>query len=296
MSAAGSIFGSLAGSYLTGRSNEKAAETNAAIQRELAQNGLSWRIADAKKAGINPLAALGASIPSGSPVAVGTDFGDLGLGKAGQDISRAMKSGMTREQRELHDLNKEMLQTQIEGMKIDNRQKMTGTPPPLPSPGNTYGGVNDILVDVIKDSAKTSKQPGVLAATQPKFVDYIDETGELERKLNSDLMEAQEDDPDTKIRSWTRLLKEFTGSHLSQLFYPDYVQYSEEMSKKRPPHPQKGWEYRWNRDRRTWVPHKLKPGEKSRIFDKETGVYDKWYRKRKTPWTMENYIDKLIGR
>ena len=78
--AAGSnIAGSVLGSYFTGKSNEAAAEKNADIQRELAQNGLSWRVSDAKRAGIYPLAALGASLPTGNPVAVGTDYGDLGL-------------------------------------------------------------------------------------------------------------------------------------------------------------------------------------------------------------------------
>lgn len=126
-----SIAGSLAGSWLSGRSNEKAADKNAAIQRELAQNGLSWRVADARKAGINPLAALGASLPAGSPIAVGTDYGDLGLGRFGQDISRAMTAKMTAEQREMHELNKRLLETQIEGQQLDNKARASQLGPPL---------------------------------------------------------------------------------------------------------------------------------------------------------------------
>ena len=125
------VAGSVIGSYLTSKSNERATDKNVEIQRELAKNGLSWRVEDARKAGINPLAALGASLPSGNPVAVGTDYGDLGLGAAGQEISRAMQARMTKEQREIHELNKRLLTVQIEGQEIENRNKMTGTPPPL---------------------------------------------------------------------------------------------------------------------------------------------------------------------
>ena len=37
------------------------------FQREFAQNSIQWRAADAKKAGVHPLAALGASTHSPSP-------------------------------------------------------------------------------------------------------------------------------------------------------------------------------------------------------------------------------------
>lgn len=285
------LAGSIGGSVLGGRSNDRAAAANAQIQRELAQNGLSWRVADAKRAGINPLAALGASIPSGSPVAVGQDYGDLGLGALGQDISRAMTAKMTAEQREIHELNKEMLRAQIEGQKLDNQAKLD--PPVLPSPGNIVLGTPNPLVDVIKDDVRTSKQPGVLAATQPKYVDYINEDGELERKLNQNLMDAQEDDWDTKIRSYKRMFNDSVGGVLSKYFYPDHLKFAEKKERERPPHPQKGWEYRWNRKRQTWVPHKLAPGEKSQIFDTPSGSFDKWYRRRNEPWTMDNYIRRI---
>lgn len=43
-------------------------------QREFAQQGLSWRVADAQRAGMHPLAALGAQgMPSYSPVSVQSD-------------------------------------------------------------------------------------------------------------------------------------------------------------------------------------------------------------------------------
>lgn len=44
------------------------AQQNMALEREFAQNGISWKIADAAKHGISPLAAIGAVGPSYNPV------------------------------------------------------------------------------------------------------------------------------------------------------------------------------------------------------------------------------------
>lgn len=68
LGAAGSIFGGLLGA--------SQASKDRAFQKKFAQNGIQWRAADARKAGIHPLAALGASTPSYTPV------GDGGLGSA----------------------------------------------------------------------------------------------------------------------------------------------------------------------------------------------------------------------
>lgn len=45
--------------------------SSANIQREFAQNGIQWRVNDARKSGIHPLAALGANVSSGPGMAVG---------------------------------------------------------------------------------------------------------------------------------------------------------------------------------------------------------------------------------
>jgi hypothetical protein len=58
---------------------------NADLQREFAQHGISWKVADAARAGIHPLAALGVQTHSASPVHVGGQ--DYGLTKAGQSIA-----------------------------------------------------------------------------------------------------------------------------------------------------------------------------------------------------------------
>lgn len=47
---------------------QQLAQQNIQMQEDFAQNGISWRISDAAKNGISPLAALGASEPGYSPV------------------------------------------------------------------------------------------------------------------------------------------------------------------------------------------------------------------------------------
>lgn len=62
-------------------------DKNWQMQKEFAQNSIAWRTEDAKRAGIHPLAALGASVGTGSPVTVGADFD---MPRMGQNIERAI--------------------------------------------------------------------------------------------------------------------------------------------------------------------------------------------------------------
>lgn len=66
-------------------------------QKEFAQNGLRWKVEDAKAAGIHPIFAVGANTATYSPqAAVGSDFG---LSDFGQNIGRAIEAKQTHEER-----------------------------------------------------------------------------------------------------------------------------------------------------------------------------------------------------
>lgn len=86
---------SIAGGAIASRSTANAAEQNTAMQKEFAQNGIQWKVEDAKKAGIHPLAALGAQTISYSPSYVGDSSFGTGIANAGQDISRAIDATRT---------------------------------------------------------------------------------------------------------------------------------------------------------------------------------------------------------
>ena len=85
ISSIGGLFGG------GGLSARKSAALQAQYQREQMQNAIQWRVQDAKKAGIHPLAALGVAT-GGSPInVVGNErgAGDR-LRDFGQDISRSV--------------------------------------------------------------------------------------------------------------------------------------------------------------------------------------------------------------
>lgn len=85
-------------------------------QKEFAQNGIRWKVADAKAAGIHPLFALGAQTASYSPQAVSHTNYAKTLGEMGQNIGRAISAKQTPEERHLSDL-------QREGLELDNEYK-----------------------------------------------------------------------------------------------------------------------------------------------------------------------------
>lgn len=122
ISGIGSIVGGIVGANNAAKINAQ----NYAAQKEFAQNGIRWRVADAKAAGLHPLAALGASPASYSPASVvGGDYGISDAAQAlGQGIDRAQQAKMLKEerlqaqqeQRERNDLYKRLVESQIANM------------------------------------------------------------------------------------------------------------------------------------------------------------------------------------
>lgn len=89
----------LHGGHLARGESRRARSEEYERQKEFAQMGIRWRVADAKAAGLHPLFALGAATPGYSP---SVQVGDSGHAQAGQEISRAMlasaEHGVKREQ------------------------------------------------------------------------------------------------------------------------------------------------------------------------------------------------------
>ena len=85
------------------------------LQKQAAKKGVQWRVADAKKAGVHPLAALGMSPVSMSPVAVGGGS----FGNAGQSFDNAIAKGSTSAQASKR-IAMQMAELQLEGAGLDN--------------------------------------------------------------------------------------------------------------------------------------------------------------------------------
>lgn len=147
--AAASIAGGVLGKSSADKANAVAqaqAARNEALQREFAQQGIRWKVEDAKAAGIHPLYALGAQTTAYSPVSVG-HVADNSLGQgiaaAGQDISRAVDATRTAPERVAA---RELTRLQLEGLSLDNDIKRAtyassiarlnqATNPPIPAIG-----------------------------------------------------------------------------------------------------------------------------------------------------------------
>lgn len=89
----------LLGGLISNRANKRIAAENAANQQAFAEQGIRMRVEDAKAAGIHPVYALGASVPSFSPIALPDQLGPA-MASAGQDISRAVRATRTQGERE----------------------------------------------------------------------------------------------------------------------------------------------------------------------------------------------------
>lgn len=118
LGAAISAIGSVAGGLLSSSSASKAAQKNYEAQKEFAQNGIRWKVEDAKAAGIHPLAALGTNSATFSPSYVA---GDNGLAQAGQYIGNAVEATATRAEKRLAQVQQqETYNEQLRGLRLDN--------------------------------------------------------------------------------------------------------------------------------------------------------------------------------
>lgn len=213
--------GSLASTFL-GHSNAKQANQTAAanaarqeaLQREFAQNGISWKVADAKRAGIHPLYALGAQTTSYSPVNVGSQSTDFsGLASMGQNLGRAIDSTRDQAGKQAAALQTAFAQTQLEGAKLDNdikRAKLASdlavgrsTNPGIPLAGQVsqYDGQgNAITMDGPKVELETKRdvtdprEPSNVAGSSPSVAWVKNPGGTYSVVMPSQLAESYESD------------------------------------------------------------------------------------------------------
>jgi hypothetical protein len=129
-SAIGGAIGGALGLIGAGQSQvsaERLNRLNYEHQKEFAQNGIRWRVADAKAAGLHPLAALGAQGASYSPSAVIGDSPDYSFLKdMGQGIDRAMDAKTTQKERaEKEEKSNALFNEELKGKQLQNQETET---------------------------------------------------------------------------------------------------------------------------------------------------------------------------
>lgn len=134
-----SVAGPLIGGLLGSDSQERANDQNAALQREFAQQGIRWKVEDAKAAGINPLFALGAPAVSFQPSYVGDTALPSALANIGQNISSRIDSTRTAEER-VDAASRALLMERgaLENDLLRSQIALTNSQVTPPSPGSSY--------------------------------------------------------------------------------------------------------------------------------------------------------------
>ena len=178
-----------------------AASKNADLQKEFAQQGLKWRVEDARRAGVSATAALGFSGASASPVYVGDVDRGPTFGEEGQNLMRAISATSTSSEKTAEALRLRAMKLDVEGKEIDNAIRVqqlnqVGASSP-PFPGNNYlvpGQTQSGAVQVKPSQPTASEAPGVQAGVinDLQYVQHAD--GSLGITPSTDAKERNEDD------------------------------------------------------------------------------------------------------
>lgn len=111
-------IGGIAGSRADRKAQKEQFERNYNIQKEFAQNSIQWRVDDAKKAGLHPLAALGMAGGSYTPTSYNSNYAQSGamLGDAVSGLGQVLDKNA----RKMSNLQLELLKGQVESQKLQN--------------------------------------------------------------------------------------------------------------------------------------------------------------------------------
>ena len=199
----GSIIGGVAGAIgsIAGINSQNQANAFSReqfeYQKELHRNQMQWRVEDAKKAGLHPMAALGLSSMSFSPVSTSpVDYSGLtnSLSNMGQNIDSAIMNAKTKEQqKEAVDLQNKSIALDLRGKDLNNQileqelaskraqlALMTGPPSPstsgLPSskyaiPGQTGSDLS--IRSPMENMDRPIVEHGFLKDSKGRLVDVI---------------------------------------------------------------------------------------------------------------------------
>lgn len=155
------------------------ADKNEALQREFAQNGLRWKVADAQAAGLSPLFAVGGAGAAFSPNPItiggsGDDFGD----RMGQSLTRAISGQSTSAEKALHVAQLRVLESQADKNQAEafyyasqasrgtQSAGQSGSFPPVVGPGS---GIEGMVTPKAPDAIAPRVNDASLSAPQNPF-------------------------------------------------------------------------------------------------------------------------------
>lgn len=178
ISAGSSLVGGLLGNSSASsinQSNQNFAREQFEYQKALHQNQLQWRVEDAKKAGLHPLAGIGVQAPSFSPVSASTTPLDYSwIGDLGQSANYgATKAKDRKQQAQMLDLqmrglelDNEYKQAQIDALKVDTLASSIASNQAWQSPANPTLNAKEPNNGIPSDSSVTAGTSPLLGASR----------------------------------------------------------------------------------------------------------------------------------
>lgn len=198
-----------------------------ADQRAFQDDSVQRRVADARKAGIHPLAALGFSSPGFIPPQTGGYYGEseYGMAEMGQDISRAISAGQTEKERRqqeasmaranvgINELNMRNLELQNESLALDlvyKRDRImrmrNGTGPGFPN----VNAIRNVGLQELATNDMAVPRIGDTGERYPATAKIQNLDGSWTVVPGKDAKQAIEDDPVAEAQwHWANQLKQW---------------------------------------------------------------------------------------
>lgn len=255
--------GDVLGMESSRKSSSKNIDAQIAWQRELAERGISMKVDDARRAGLHPLAVLGANTMSPTPISVMDDRRGDYISRMGQGLGRIFDY-FSKDQKSLRALGLKKSAEELESIKLDNeiKRKNLNAQPLQAGAGNvglTATGatmLNDGQIQgatIIPQEIKHSTNLGLESGVKPLEFVNVDENGFLMKLPPMEqAMGLQSSFIDrlhyTGQKFWNELKAQYKS--LSPKFTKKFAS---EMRKERAKLPKvKGKHWVWNVRRSTW--------------------------------------------
>lgn len=230
---------------------------NRRSQEVFMKNQLRWRMLDAKRAGIHPLAAIGAGTGSGFqptsfiPDSPGARDKGAWLREIGQEISRAISSMETPQEKRMQQLELELKQAEIDRLTAGTQQIMKDLYDKLDAPGlpdpndgwNWFGipGQDHPATRIVANEIPAAEKPGLEAGNPALTKNYSMASGAALPTLTQQASEPLESDLFAKGRYFFHEAMRYVKA-----WKPGYEQIRELM-KYRPARAPKNHEWRYDR-------------------------------------------------
>lgn len=104
--------GSIAGGLISAEANRRNVREQLRLSEDMARQGITWRVEDAKRAGLHPLFALGFNPGTHIPTVIGDTVGPA-IAEAGQSLGSAFSRMSTDDDKRTVELQNRLLESQI---------------------------------------------------------------------------------------------------------------------------------------------------------------------------------------